>query len=222
MKKILIALIVIILIGAGAYAYIVRPVAAPTEDVQSVTDTLKPFDNTATTLYRLTDGTTAEFQMNELLYKRPKLVVGTTTEVAGDIAITGDHIQMGEFKLDARTLTTDSSQRNGAINRVILKTGTPGNEYVTFKPQTNDFTGKIEEGKPVAFNVNGNLTVSGVTKPVTFKVTMTVNGDTLTGKGETRIKRSDFGITIPNLSFLANIDDEFPIFIDVVAKKVAQ
>jgi polyisoprenoid-binding protein YceI len=220
MKKVLLVLLLLALIAIGAYAYVTSPVNAPTEDVQTVTDTLRPLDPSQTQVYRISEGSLVEFQMNELLYGKPKLVIGTTTEIAGDIGITTNHIQLGEFKLDARTLITDSAQRNGAINRLILKTGTAGNEYITFKALSHDFVGTIEDGKQASFNATGDLTISGVTKSATFAIKMKKQGDTITGTAETKVKRSDYGLTIPNLSFIANVDDEFLVKVMVIAKKV--
>ncbi len=222
MKKILSILIIVAIIGFGAYVYSTRPVSAPNESVRSATDTLKPMSN-VTTVYRISqENSRAEFQMNELLYGKPKLVIGTTTQIAGDIAITNSHIDMGEFKIDARTFITDSTQRNNAINRLILKTGTAGNEYITFRPFSNDFKGAIVPGQSMTFNVDGELIIASVKKPATFKVTMMLSGDTLTGTAETKVKRADYNLVIPNLSFLANIDEEVSVIVNIMAVKVAQ
>jgi polyisoprenoid-binding protein YceI len=221
MNKILGTAIIIAVVLFAGYLYATRPLSKPTEDVQNVTNTLKPLSN-ITSVYRISkEGSKVEFQMNELLNGKPKLVVGTTTQIAGDIAITNSHVDFGEIKIDARTLETDSSQRNAALNRFILKTGTAGNEYITFKQISNDFKGTIKEGEEAAFTATGDLTISGVTKIQRFTITMKLSGDTLTGRAQIKIKRSDFGLSIPNLSFIANVDDEFPVTIDITAKKVS-
>lgn len=219
MKKTLLIIVLGIAVLYGAYLYMTRPIETPTVDVQSVTDVLRPMSD-VTWLYRIATGTIATFEMNELLNGNPKLVVGTTTEVAGDIGITNNHIKLGEIKLDARTLITDNERRNGAINRIILKTTEPGNEYVTVLPLATDFEGEIILGTPVTFKATTELTISGVTRRTDFDVTMTITEDKITGIASTKIKRSDFSISIPNLSFIANVDDEFPIRVEVVAERV--
>lgn len=217
-KKVSLLALLVAFVLLGLYTYFTRPVDAPDEIFG---EEYVPSSN-ETVVYRIGEGTMAKFEMNELLNGKPKLVIGTTTMIVGDIAITGNDIDMGEIKLDARTLITDNEKRNGAINRLILKTGTPGNEYVTFLPRSNTFEGEIIEGEPLSFSVIGDLTISGVTKSVTFDVEMKIEGDVLTGNASAKIKRSDFGIMIPNLPFIADVDDEFPISIDVVAEKVRE
>jgi polyisoprenoid-binding protein YceI len=141
--------------------------------------------------------------------------------VAGDIAVTAQGISLGELRLDARTLATDSANRNGAMQRFILKTTTAGNEYIVFKP-TSGYAGTVSLGTPVSFDVAGDLTIAGVTKPAVFKVTATVTDTKVTGTATTRIKRSDFGLIIPNIPFVANVDDEFPVTLQIIADKVMQ
>ncbi len=219
MKNITIALVIIIVVAIGSFFYVTRPVSAPTADIQSVSDTMA--STSGSTLYRISQSESrVEFTVNELLYGKPKLVVGTTTQVAGDISVQGSKITMGAIKLNAKTLVTDSPQRNGAINRLILKTDAPANEFVVFAPSSNDFSGTLAEGKQASFSVIGDLTVSGVTKPATFKVTLTPAAGKLVGTASTTIKRSDFGLKIPNLSFIANVDDAIPVTASIVANKI--
>lgn len=221
MKKTFLALIVIIIIVGGAFLYSVRPASAPTQDIQAVSDTLSA-TTSGSSLYRISQSESrAEFTVNEMLYGKPKLVVGTTTQIAGDITVAGNKVVIGTIKLNAKTLVTDSPQRNGALSRLILKAEDPANEFMVFVPTSNDFTGTIEAGKQISFNVTGDFTISGVTKPATFKVALTPGTDKVTGTASTTIKRSDFNLKIPNLSFIANVDDAIPVTATIVANKVS-
>ncbi len=103
---------------------------------------------------------------------------------------------------------------------LILKSNKVENEFITFKPTSS--SPAIELGKMTTFDITGDLTISGVTKSATFSVTLTATEDSVSGKATTKIKRSDFNLVIPNLSFIANVDDEFPITVDVVANRIMQ
>src|SRR4051794_30541351 len=132
MKKIILSIVVIAaLIAGGYYLYITRPASAPSQDIQAASDTLNA---TATsTLYRISQSqSSAQFTINEMLYGKPKLVIGTTTQIAGDIEVSPAKMTIGTIKLNAKTLTTDNTSRNGAINHLILKTDSPANEFVVF------------------------------------------------------------------------------------------
>lgn len=220
MKKTFLFVAIIIVIVIGAYFYVTRPVSAPTVDISQVSDKLSN-ETASSSLYRISQtDSKAEFSINEILYGKPKLVIGTTSQIAGDIIISGNQITIGTIKLDAKTLVTDSSSRNGAINRLILKTDNADNEFIVFKPISNDFTGTTTLDKLISFNITGDLTVSGITKPTTFAITITVSADKVTGTASTTIKRADFGLVIPNLSFIANVDDAIPLTATIIADKV--
>jgi polyisoprenoid-binding protein YceI len=222
MRKILSIIAIVVIVAVAAYAYVTRPVSAPTTDINDVSSKLLGGSATSS-VYRISqEKSVVRFTLNEMLNGKPKLVVGTTTQIAGDIALRNGEIEMGTLTLNAKTLVTDSANRNGAIVRLILKSDKPENEFITFEPTSNDFSGTLEEGKTISFNVKGDLTISGVTKPATFKVTLTPTRERLMGTAETKLSRSDFGLVIPNLSFVANVDNEFPVIANIVAERIMQ
>ncbi len=205
-------------VGYAAYAYAVRPVTPPTQDINEVSPKL-PAGSATSTVYKISqEKSLVTFEMNELLNNKPKLVVGTTTQIAGNIAFTDGKIEFGGLAINAKTFTTDNENRNRAIVNLILKSNKPENEFITFKPATSSQA--IELGKKAAFDLSGDLTISGVTKPATFRVELTATEDSVSGKATARIKRSDFDLVIPNLSFIANVDDEFPVTVDVAADRI--
>jgi polyisoprenoid-binding protein YceI len=160
-----------------------------------------------------------------MLRGEPFSPVGTTSQITGDIIVSNasgtPSANVGLISIDARTIHTDSAQRDGAINRLILKTGTPGNEYVTFKPTS--FSGlpdQIVPGAAFSFSVTGDLTISGVTKSETLAITATLDGDTISGTMSGSFKRSDFNLVIPNIPFVANVSDEIKISSTFVATRV--
>ena len=75
------------------------------------------------------------------------------------------------------------------------------------------------------YNVKGNLTIKGITKPVTFPATITVNNNTITAKSEAvTIDRTQYDIRYGSKSFFGDlgdkaINDEFTVGFDLVAKK---
>lgn len=220
MKKILGAAVVLAAIGVAGYLYISTPIPVPTTDVQTVTDTLKPLSD-KTTVYRISkEGSLAQYEIDETLRGNPKHVVGTTTQIAGDIAFTGSQIDFGEMRIDARTFISDSDKRDNALNKFILNTEKEGNEYIIFRPISTDFSGSATETGEMAMNVKGDLIISGVLQLAEFSVTMKFEGDTLVGTAKTTIKRSDYGIKIPELEFIADVKDEIDLTVRVVANKV--
>ena len=209
MKKIILWIILLALIGYAAYNYAFRAPSAPSQDVGAIVDTTN-LDVKGRTIYKISKDSKVEFRIDEVLNDKPFTAVGTTSEIAGDIFITGDKIEIGTLAINARTFKTDSEKRDGAIARFILKSELAVNEFMYFKP--TEVT-----GTPSSFTATGDLTISGVTKPATFTATAQIVNNVLTGTATINLKRSDFNITIPEVKSVASVDDEFTVTANIVA-----
>lgn len=162
----------------------------------------------------------ARFVIDEVLNNAPKTVVGTTNQVAGQLAVNAQNpsaTQVGVIQINARTLTSDSEFRNRAIKNQILRTDTY--EFVTFKPKQLiglPQTGTV--GQTYTFKIVGDLTIRDTTREVTFDTTVTPSSNTrLQGKAQTTIRYADFGITIPQARAVASVSDQVRLEIDFVA-----
>lgn len=162
----------------------------------------------------------AQFIIDEVLNNAPKTVVGTTDQVAGEIAIDPQdpaQTRIGVIQVNARTLVTDSDFRNRAIKNQILETDQY--EFVTFTP--TQIIGLPESGavgEAYSFQIVGDLTIRDVTKSVTFDVTTTAASATrLEGTATTTINYADYGITIPSVRQVASVADQVQLALNFVA-----
>jgi polyisoprenoid-binding protein YceI len=139
--------------------------------------------------------------------------------VAGEIRLDFDQKQVtvGAIQVDARTLKTDSTFRDRAIQNQILDTAKF--EYITFTPtQITGLPAEAEIGKPVEFQITGDLTIRDVTQPVTFDMTATlVSEKRLEGSGKATVLRSNYGLIIPSVPSVADVSDEVLLEIEFVA-----
>lgn len=216
--------------AAGAYLYFSKPVAAPTNnDINSeivlVENTDANEQVAGTEEKRVTiqqSESTAEFRINEELRGEPKLVIGTTNQIAGETLIKQSEgvttITVGEIKVNARTLKTDSEQRNGALARMILKSEDAANEFITFKPKTTISESMRYTSSNFEFSITGDLTIRGVTKTVTFTGNGKVVNNVFSGTAQTTLTHADFGISIPSVPFVANVDKTTTLVVTFVAK----
>ncbi len=166
------------------------------------------------------DQSEARFKLTEELRGVPTNVVGATDQVAGQIEINPKDLsatKLGTIQINARTLATDSSQRNRAINNFILNTGSF--EFITFKPTgVSGLSGSAALGQTYSFEITGDLTIKDVTKSVVFKATATPETEQkLSGTASTVINRDDYGLTIPNVPFVANVSQDVTLELDFVA-----
>jgi polyisoprenoid-binding protein YceI len=187
------------------------PITAPTVTGAVASATTFQIDSTSST---------ASFTVSEVLRGQPKTVVGSTDQIAGEISVdTADpsSLQIGTVRIDARTFATDEGQRDNSIRRFILSTDRY--EFIEFAPTAIEgLPGAIDVGTPFSFTVSGDLTVKDATSPVTFDVTATlVSAGRIEGAATATITRSQFGVTIPSVSFVADVSDEVGLEFDFVA-----
>jgi polyisoprenoid-binding protein YceI len=214
-KKIIISIGILIVIGVGLFIYFTRPPSEPTVDINTVGDSIKD-DKSDNNVYRISqERSVVTFEIDEVLRGSPFTVVGTTSQISGDVRV-NDDITLGTLHINAKTFKTDSPQRDGAIVRLILKSESPENEFITFTPKN------IHTTPAGVTTVEGDLTISSITKPALFELSLDVNDELgeIKAIGKTTIKRSDFGLVIPNIPFVANVPDEFTVTAEVVAERI--
>ncbi|KAB8145560.1 YceI family protein [Chloroflexia bacterium SDU3-3] len=165
----------------------------------------------------------ARFLIDEVLRGNPVTVVGKTDQVAGQIAIdpsNPQNSQVGIIQVDVRALATDNEFRNRAIKNAILRTD--DFEYVSFKPTA--ITGLPEKGavgQSYTFQIQGDLTITDVTKPVTFDVTATAESETrLKGTATASFPYRDFNLNIPDSPSVDTVADSVRLELDFVAQPV--
>ena len=215
-------------ISIGSFLYLTRGVAAPTEDIQDSIQELATTEanHTSQTVYRISQNDSAvTYTIQEVLNGADKTVVGSTSQVAGDILVNlSDPTQskIGELKINARTFATDDTRRDNSVARFILQSEADANQYIVFTPTSiSSLPTSVKVGDELTLKVTGNLTIAGVTKEVTFDVnTVLKSEDKLTGQATVTVQRSDFSLTIPNVPFVANVGDAVTLNLNFVANAV--
>ena len=160
------------------------------------------------------------FQLDEDLRGEHKTVVGATDQVAGQLSINLADLsqtQVGIIQINARTLATDNNFRNRAIQNEILDTG--DYEFITFTPMSIEgLPAAAAVGEAITFSLIGDLTIRAMTLPVTFTVEATAVSETqITGTAAAVVNRADFGLQIPSVPSVANVEEEVELYIDFTA-----
>lgn len=195
---------------------------SPTADTSSTTaPAVSEPQESQTTLFEIADGSTATFTLDEELRGQPTTVVGTSSIVLGQIELDRERLadsRIGEILVNARDFSTDSSNRNRAINGPILDTGVY--EFVSFVPTSIDgLSGEAAVGEELEFRVTGDLTIRDVTNEVTWDVTGVLADDgTLRITASTEVLRSEFELRIPSAPGVANVSDQVSLGLEIVAE----
>ena len=148
------------------------------------------------------------------------LAVGITSQVNGEILVDRDNPQnssIGFVNVDISQFTSDNQRRDNAIRERFLESAQF--PIAEFTPQEiQGLPASYEEGQQITFQVTGDLTIRDVTKPATFEVSMSGQGDTVTGEAATTILMSDFGFGPISIAGILNTEDELNIKIVFVAR----
>ena len=180
-------------------------------------------------LYRIAAGGASEarFFLEEDLRGVRTDVIGRTDQVAGDIVIDFGApalSQVGVIRTNARTLATDQSQRNSAIRSRILRSAEDEFEFIEFAP--TDLRGlpeAIAVGQSYPLEIEGQLTIVGQALPVVFRGEVLLESeDQLRGEFTALVRYADWGIAIPSIPFVANVDEEAELTLAFVAERVAE
>lgn len=210
----------------GAYPPPATDVAAQPPAAYPASQTAAADDGSAAPgalrLYQIQqDGSEVTFTLDEDLRGQRTTVVGSTDQVAGEMALNLSDLstaQLGIIQINARTLLTDNNFRNRAIQNEILQTG--AHEFITFAPTNiSGLPASVAVGQEISFTIDGNLTIRDITQPVTFNVAAVAQSETeLTGTATTTVERTAFNLVIPQVPQVANVEEAVDLTITFTAR----
>lgn len=155
--------------------------------------------------------------------------IGRTNQVAGDIIVdisNPSNSQIGTIRINVRTLRTDDPDRDRSIRCCVLLSAQDIYEFADFVPTTiTGLPNRVQVGESVSFQVTGDLTLRGVTKPVTFTVSLTLTSlSEIRGVADTKVNRSDFGIlnNSENGFDYHGVEESVSLSFDFVAREVIE
>lgn len=149
-------------------------------------------------------------------------VVGSTDQVAGQIGVNFDNpaeTLLGTMVVNARTFDTGIELRNRVVRGEILLSAQDEFEFGEFQPTS--ITGLPEQvtiGEPFTFQISGDLLLRGISNEVTFDATVTPVSETrLEGTASALVQREDYGMQMPNVPGVTDVEEEVELYIDFVA-----
>jgi polyisoprenoid-binding protein YceI len=163
-------------------------------------------------------GNEVRYRIREQLVRvdLPNDAVGETADVTGGIAVTTDgRIITGEskFVVGIASLKSDRDRRDGFVRRNVLQ----ADQYPTVEFAPTAFRG-LPKSLPASgshtFDVIGNLTVRGVTRPTTWHVTAESKGGQVRGAASTAFTFKDFNIDQPRVPIVLSVADTIKLEYD--------
>jgi polyisoprenoid-binding protein YceI len=139
----------------------------------------------------------------------PSEAVGTSNGVSGSVVLTSDGAiltDQSKISVDLSKLSSDESRRDNFIKGNTLQTNRfPTAEFVP--KQANGLPAPLPGSGSATFELDGDMTVHGVTKPVTWHVDAQFEPTSISGTATTTVNISDFGMTPPKAGPVLAIED---------------
>lgn len=170
------------------------------------------FANTVATRWVVSaENSEARFLVREQLagLDFPNDAVGKTKSVAGAVVLADDGSivsDQSEIRVQLATLATDSERRDGYVQRRTLEV----EEYpeaVLVPVRFLGFSGPIPDSGTATFQLEGSLTLHGVTKTTVWEVTAEFGAEKISGLATTAFQFDTFGIAVPSVARVLSVDD---------------
>jgi polyisoprenoid-binding protein YceI len=147
--------------------------------------------------WTVTTGSQAGYRVDEVLFGQNATAVGRTDKVTGGLTLTGATVTTATFTVDMASVRSDQSRRDNQYRNRIMETGTfPTATFALTKPI--ELKALPADGATVTATATGDLTLRGVTKPVTFEVKARRSGDRMEVNGSIAVAFADWEIPSPS------------------------
>ena len=173
--------------------------------------------------YVLVEGASeARYRVREQLLGQalPSDAVGSTRSVQVGLALDVEgRLLAGQskFTVDLRTLRSNESRRDNYIQGTPLETRRfPLAEFAP--TQVNGLSSLQPPAVEVTFQLLGELTVHGVTRSVTWDVTLRPASPDLTGTASTSFALTDFGMRVPRVGPVLSTEDKVTLELDFLLR----
>lgn len=216
--KTFIAIIVIALVGVGAWFMMKNPNAVEMANTEN--ETAAPV--------ALADGSyTVSTTSSSLIWEGSKPLIptgyfdrGTIDLRSGILEVEGGNVASGTFTIDMATIAAAETSGQGEVSRLTDHLQSADFfDVETYPTATFTVTDVSETGE-----VTGNLTIKGTTREVTFPAEFSQSGDTVTATAEIEIDRTLWDIRYGSGKFFQDLGDNliadtFTVTLNLVAER---
>jgi polyisoprenoid-binding protein YceI len=171
------------------------------------------------------DASEVRYTVREQLAGRslPSDAVGTTRSVSGAIVLDPSGAPVADqsrISADLRTLQSDEARRDRYIRENTLEVDRfPTAVFVT--RQVQGLPSPLPTSGEASFQLLGDLTIHGMTRPATWEATARFGEQEVTGQATTRLKITDFGMQIPRVTLVLSVEDDVRLDLNFRAAREA-
>jgi polyisoprenoid-binding protein YceI len=161
--------------------------------------------------YRVGSGSVVGYRVNEVLLGQSTTAVGRTTSVTGHLTIAGSTATAAAFSVPMDTVHSDKSERDGQFDgRIMDVSQYPTGTFTLTSPI--DLAPLPATGVIKSYTADGQLTLHGVTRTVTFTLTAERStakdgGTQIEVAGDIPVLFSDYNIQNPSVGGFVTTQD---------------
>lgn len=146
---------------------------------------------------------------------------GTVQIQSGSLVTDGGKLTGGDFTVDLSTIKDLDIQGDFAGRLETHLKSADFFDVAKFPTSTLKITKAVAKGGE-NYDLTGNLTIRGVTQPITFPAIVKITGKTASASAKFDIDRTKFGLTYRSKAFFENIGDKmiydnFTVDVKIVA-----
>lgn len=201
--------LVVILAIAGPFIYI-HFIEGPAPAKLSLPTSNATAGSTATSgsgAWNIGTGSIVGYRVSEKLMGQNSTAVGRTSKVWGSLDESGTTITKATFSVNMASVVSDQPERNSQFDGRIMDVS----QYptATFTMSSPIMLGSSpQQGTITKHSVTGELTMHGVTKPITFNVSIEGTASGLVALAEIPIQFSNWNIANPSIGgFVTTADN---------------
>ena len=155
-------------------------------------------------------GTFVGFRIQEELAAVGKITaVGRTPKVSGQLVIDGDRVTEVVVEADMRAIVTEDRRRDDNVQDALETSKFPTATFVLTEPLA--LPAGAAADADLQFAAQGDLTIHGVTRPVTFPLQARFVDGTIVVVGSLDVSFADYGVRVPSARIVVSADDHGPI-----------
>jgi polyisoprenoid-binding protein YceI len=185
-----VALVLLVVLAAGLFIKL-QPSPAPLTLPQGAA---RPPAGPVSGTWNATAGSVADFRVQESALGFSNDVVGRTDRVAGAITVSGGRVTAATFRIDLAAITVNGKTQP-QFTRSLDTASHPVATFTLARPVT--LGPAFASGATVTVTGIGDLTLRGVSHPVTFTITGRRDGTALEAAGSIPVTFSAWGIRGP-------------------------
>ena len=133
---------------------------------------------------------------------------GTINITDGKLEMENNVLKSGSFSLDTRSILVTDVKDEGSNAKLLKHLKSEDFFSVEKFPAATFVTTGINNKGNSQYEITGNLTIKGISNPITFPATITVTGNKLTAKAAITVDRTKYNIRYGSKSFFEGIGDK--------------